>query len=105
QQIKHDRAEYQKQLQSWQEGVQQDISRQQSEADKSGPAGGSSAGASTGGGAPPPEPPPASGFLARVCLAVDPQTSFRATAISQIRRHQRESPGTWALSARNKRAL
>ena len=62
QQIKHDRAEYQKQLQSWQEGVQQDISRQQSEADKSGPAGGSSAGASTGGGAPPPEPPPASGF-------------------------------------------
>ncbi len=63
QQIKHDRAEYQKQLQSWQEGVQQDISRQQSEADRGGTGGGGSgAGAGAAGGAPPPEAPPASGF-------------------------------------------
>src|SRR4029453_3798515 len=63
QQIRHDRAEYQKQLQSWQEGVQQDISRQQAEADKAGAAGGSS-----GGGAPQQESPPASGFWSGLCV-------------------------------------
>ncbi|MBI4533518.1 MAG: hypothetical protein HY711_06185 [Candidatus Melainabacteria bacterium] len=33
-QIKHDRGEYQRQLQGWQEGIQQDLARQQAEAER-----------------------------------------------------------------------
>ncbi|HEY9870011.1 MAG TPA: hypothetical protein V6D08_12670 [Candidatus Obscuribacterales bacterium] len=50
QQIKRDQEAYQRQLQSWQEGVQQDLSRQQAEADRGSASGGGSAGGDAGGG-------------------------------------------------------
>lgn len=61
-QIKHDREEYQRQLQGWQEGVQQDLARQQAEAERALEGGGKRfEGGSQETGAPPPTVP-GSGF-------------------------------------------
>lgn len=57
QRIKHDREEYQKQLQAWREGLQQDLAKQQDEADKSSQQSTSAAGAGSAA-----QPQPGSGF-------------------------------------------